>query len=398
MKRAKSTLAIIGAGLSLAASNTSTSLAKELTLGFISTLSGGVAVIGKAQVNGLMLGLENHGWKKDGDKLAGVPLKVVIGDDQAKAEVGLRLARKMVQGNKAQIIGGVLWSHVLLAIRRYVTRSGRILITTNAGPSYIAGRGCNHLLISTSFLADEAAQAMGLLMNRDKLSNVYLIAPNYQAGKDYLAGFRRTFKGKVAGQILFKVGQTDHQADLAKVRAVKPSAVFIFAPGGMGISFLKQWAASGIGKSIKLYTIHTVDYLSLRPIGKAAVGSYHINQWKADAPNERNREFVKAYLAKYKSMPSMFSVPPYDMVNLLEDALKAVHGNIDNLPNLAAAMRKVGLRSVRGDLKFNVNGILIQPWYRREVVLNEQGAPMIKGGESVMFRKDSFWKECPKKE
>jgi branched-chain amino acid transport system substrate-binding protein len=370
--------------------------AKDLTIGYISTLSGPAASLGINQVNGFKLGLEHHGWKKDGDKLSGVPTKVVIGDSQAKVDVGLRLARRMMRSDGAQIIAGVIWSNILMTIERPVTRAGRILISTNAGAAPVAGKRCNKMFVSTSFQNDEAAEAMGLLMNKDKIGKVVAMAPNYQAGKDYIAGFKRTFKGKTVGQILFKINQTDYQAEISRVRSMKPDAVFIFAPGGMGIAFSKQWVSSGIGKNVKLYTVFVVDSATLKPIGKAAVGTYHVSFWSPDLKTPRNERFVKDYVAKYKTMPAAWAADGYDAATLIADGLKAVKGNISNLPALVAAMRRGGLRSVRGDLKYNVNGFLIQPYYRREVVLNDKGVPTIKIGEQVMFRKDSYWKQCPK--
>ena len=370
--------------------------AEDLTIGYISTLSGPGAVLGVNQVNGFKLGLEHHGWKKNGDKLAGVPTKVVIGDSQAKVDVGLRLARKMMFSDNAQIVAGIIWSNLLMAIQRPVIRAGRILISTNAGAGPMAGRRCNKMFLSTSFQNDEAAEAMGVLMNKDAIKRVFVMAPNYQAGKDYIAGFEKTFKGKTIGKILFKLNQTDYLAELGRVRAANPDAVFIFAPGGMGISFMKQWFAAGMQKTVKLYTVYVVDTATLKAIGKAAVGTYHTSFWHPGLDNPRNEKFVKDYVARHKTLPAAWAANGYDVVTLIADGLKAVDGKLDDLPKLAAAMRKGGLRSVRGDLKYNVNGFLVQPYYRREVVLNDQGVPTIKGSEQVMFRKDSYWEKCPK--
>jgi branched-chain amino acid transport system substrate-binding protein len=372
--------------------------AKDLTIGYISTLSGPAASLGVNQVNGFKLGLEHQGWKKDGDKISGVPTKVVIGDSQAKVDVGLRLARKMIRSDGAQIIAGIIWSNLLMTLQRPVIRAGRILMSTNAGAAPMAGKRCSKMFVSTSFQNDEAAEAMGLLMNKDKIGKVVVMAPNYQAGKDYIAGFQRTFKGKTVGQILFKINQQDYQAEISRVRSMKPEAVFIFAPGGMGIAFSKQWVASGINKDVKLYTVFVIDSSTLKAIGKAAVGTYHTSFWSPDLDTPRNKKFVKDYVAKYDTLPAGWAADGYDAATLIADGLKRVNGNISDLPALVAAMRKGGLRSVRGDLKYNVNGFLIQPYYRREVVLNDKGVPTIKIGEQVMFRKDSYWEQCPKKQ
>jgi branched-chain amino acid transport system substrate-binding protein len=276
-----------------------------------------------------------------------------------------------------------------------VAQANRILIGTNAGPAPLAGAQCSRNFVSTALQNDEAAEAMGLLMNQDQVTNVYLIAPNYQAGKDYLAGFQRTFNGRVIDQALVKLGETDFQADLSRIRASSPEAVFGFLPGAMGIAFAKQWSASGMSERVKLYTVYTIDNLTLPAIGKAAVGTYHTNIWNPDSQNPRNLEFVKRFTAKHGRAPSMFAVTTYDAVTLIVDAVKAVGGNVDDTTALMRAMRTGGLRSIRGDLKYNVNGFLVQPYYSREVVLSPQGAPTIRGKQQVMFKKDSYGESCP---
>lgn len=372
--------------------------AQELRIGFINTLTGGAAIIGKQQVNGLKLGLEQQGWTKNGDKLGGVPMKLTIADDQRKPDVGLRAATRMVQGDKVHIVAGIIWSNVLLAVQKTVTRSKTILMSTNAGASPMAGRRCSKYFISTSFQNDQNAEAMGRLMNDEGLKNVFMMAPNYQAGKDNLTGFQRNYKGKVIGQILFKIGERDYQAHLSKVRAAKPDALFIFVPGGMGIAFMKQWAASGLGKSVKLFTVYAVDHMTLKPIGKAAVGTYHTNHWDPESKSAENQKFVKGYMAKHKAMPSFFAVQTYDAAGLIAAGVKAVKGKVDNKLALVRAMRKANYRGARGAMKYNVNGFLKQNYFRREVVLDSAGKPTIRTTGVVLAEaRDFYWRKCPAK-
>lgn len=389
--------AILAAALASSVAITAPASAQsELKIGYITTLTGGAAFLGKAQLNGFLLGLEHQGWKKNGDKFGGVPMQLITGDDQLRPSIGLDVARKMIQSDNVDIIAGIIWSNILMTVQRPVIAAKKILISTNAGAAPMAGRRCSPYFISTSFQNDEAAEAMGLLMNKEGIKNAYLMAPNYQAGKDNLAGFRKNFKGKIVGQTLFQINQKDFQAELARVRAVKPQAVFAFAPGGMGIALVKQWAASGLSKTTKLYTAYAIDNLTMRAIGKAAVGTYHTNFWGADLQTPRNEKFVKAWMAKYKSVPSMFSPAAYDAAILIADGLRATKGNFKDHLALAKAMRKNGLRSVRGDLKYNVNGFLMQPYYKRTVeILN--GKPVIVTGEVVRNTKDSYWQKCPEK-
>ncbi len=373
---------------------------KELRIGFLNTLTGGAAIIGKHQVNGFKLGLEHQGWTKDGDNLGGVPTKVLYGDDQLKPDAGRRVVDKWLKSDQVHIVAGNIWSHVLMAISRPVIRSKRILLSTNAGASPMAGKSCSPYFISTSWQNDQTPESMGQLMSKEGLKSVYLMAPNYQAGKDMLAGFKRYYKGgKVVGQSLFKVGESDYQADISKAKAAKPQALFIFAPGGMGIAFMKQWAASGAGKDIKLYTVFTVDWLTLPAIKEAAIGSFHTNYWDPNSSNPTNQKFVKDYVAKFGAMPSHFAAQSYDAPGLIAAGLKQAGKQVSdkNLLPLAKAMRRVEYASARGPYKYNVNGMPIQNFYHRAVVAGADGKPTIKTiGPVFTNQKDSYWTKCPK--
>ncbi|MCY4394521.1 MAG: ABC transporter substrate-binding protein [Rhodospirillaceae bacterium] len=386
------------AAVALAAGLAAPTQAENFRIGYLNTLSGGAAILGKSQLLGWNLGLEMEGWKKNGDKLGGVPTEIFIGDDQRKPDVGLRAVRKWLKSEKVHVVAGVIWSNILAAVQRPVTRARRIMMSTNAGWSGMAGKNCSPYFISSSFQNDENAEAMGQLMNDEGLKKVFMMAPNYQAGKDMLTGFQRTYKdGKIVGRILFKLGTRDFQAEISKVVASGADGLFIFPPGGMGVAFMKQWAASGAGKKVKLYTNYAVDYVTIKPIGKAAVGTFHTMHYGPNLKNPRNEEFVKAFVAKNKRFPGLWSVQAYDGIRKIADGLRGVKGNFKNLKNLVKVMRAQGLNSVRGQLKYNVNGFLIQPWYKRTVSLNAKGVPEISVDRMVTFKPDSYGDKCPKK-
>ena len=191
------------------------------------------------------------------------------------------------------------------------------------------------------------------------------------------------------------MNESDYQADLAKVRAVKPEAVYIFAPGAMGISFMKQWTASGLSKEIKLYSIYTIDGLTLPAIGDAALGATEASHWNPDTDNAANKKFVKDYVARFKNNPSYFAVQTYDIPGLIVKGLKATGGKTDDMFAMAKAIRKGTMDSPRGAIKFNVNGMLIQPYWRINVVKGADGKPTLKGGEKIMEQPDAYWEKCP---
>ncbi len=371
--------------------------AQELRIGFLSTTTGGGAVIGRHQVNGWRLGLEHEGWTKAGDKLGGVVTRIFEADDQAKPDVGLAAAEKFIKQEKVQIIAGIIWSSIMLPVYKVAMEAKVGIIGTNAGTSLIAGPLCNPLFISTSWQGDQPAEALGMLIRNDKVQSIYLMAPNYQGGKDLVSGVTRPLKGvKIIDTNMFKLGETDFQAEISKIRAVKPAAVFVFAPGAMGPAFVKQWAASGIGREIKLYTIHTIDGVTLPAIGEAGIGAIETIQWTHDLDNEVNKKFVKDYVAKYGHQPSNFAEQAYNAPRLIAAAVKARGGKIDDIEALMRTMRKVSFPSARGAYQYNVNGFPIQNFYKAEVIKGDDGTPrIVNRGIVIANHKDSYWEKCP---
>ncbi len=379
------TLAVVVALLAMPAA-----AAEKLKIGFINTFSGSAAVFGKHQRAGFDLAIDHLGGK-----IGGLETEVIYGDDQRKPDVAKQIADKMVKKNRVHFIVGITWSNLLLAIQKSVTRSETFLISTNAGASPMAGKLCSPYFFSTSWQNDQMPEALGQLIQSEGVKSVFAMAPNYQAGKDMITGFSRYYKGDVKGRILTKLGQKDYQAEISQVRVANPEALYIFLPGGMGIAFLKQWAASGLADKIKLYTVYTVDYLTLKPHGDAAVGTFHTNFWDPNSKNPVNQKFVADFKKKYGYMPSQFAAQAYDAPLLIDSAIKAVNGNLSDKDGIRDAMRKADFKSVRGAFKYNTNHMPIQDFYRREVVRGQDGKPKIVT-TGVIFRNhaDSYAKDC----
>lgn len=339
------------------------STASAATIGVMAPLSGPVAVVGQDQVDGFMLALEQLGGK-----LGGQPATVLKEDDQLKPEIGGQIVRKFIDKDKVDAIVGLSFSNVLMASMPRIAESGTVAIATNAGPSPVAGAGCKANVFSTAWQNDGAAEAMGKFAQDKGVKKVYLMAPNYQAGKDMMAGFKRYFKGQVVDEVYTQVNQPDYAAELAQLQAAKPDALFVFYPGGMGVNFVKQMAQAGLMKSIPLYSVFTVDGTTLPALREAAVGSVSGAMWDAALDTPENKKFVAAFEAKYKRTPSEYAATAYDAAQVLNIALaKARPG--DNKA-LAAAVKAAGseVKSVRGPFAFNNNNLPIQNYYAFETV------------------------------
>ena len=382
-------IALIAPALALAATP-GLAQDKEIRIGYINTFSGGAAVYGKHQKDGLELALDHLGWK-----MSGLDVKMIYGDDQRKPDVGRQQADKLLKKDKVHLVAGITWSNVLAAVQKRVIRAKKIIISTNAGWSAMAGKNCSPYFFTTSWNNDQTPEAMGELMNQEKLDNVFLISANYQAGKDMLTGFERTYKGKVAKRILYRLGQRDYQAEISQIRAAKPAALFGFVPGPMGIAFVKQYREAGLHEKIPFYSVFTVDYLTLGGHGKAAIGTYHTSYWNNNSDDPVNKRFIADFKKKYGYHPSMFSAQAYDMPMLVDSGVKGAKGNPNDVKAMVAAMEKADFPSTRGKFTYNTNHIPIQNFYRREVRADADGNPVIvTTGVVKENHKDSYYKEC----
>ncbi len=380
----------------LASSTPSTSLAQELRIGFLTTLTGAGAQIGQQMLNGFRLGLEHEGWNKDGDLLAGAPTRVFVSDDRFQVDVAVKEIDALITRQRVQIIAGWAWSNIAIAGRPLMLNNKVVQFSNIAGTSLLAGKQCHQYFVSSSFLADQYAEALGQVLNGDRIETVYALAPNYQAGKDMIAGFKRTYKGKVVEQSLYKLNESDFQPEISKLRAAKPAAAFFFGPGPMGVAFFKQWAASGIGAEIKLYTVAALDNLSLPTIGEAALGGVHASWWDASSTRPENENFKKSYLAQHGVLPAEYALAPYDGARMIAVATKAMGGKIDDTLALAKALRKAKVTSPRGSLTIAENGFPVQNWFKREVVRNAKGnLEIVTRQQVVETARDSFINECP---
>lgn len=362
--------------------------AKTVKVGFINTFSGNLAIFGKHQKDAVELALDHlH------HKLGGLDVQMVYGDDQAKPDVGRQVAVEMLQKDKVNFVTGIIWSNVLAAVQNVVLKSGNFMITTNAGWSHMAGKGCHPLFFSTSWNNDETPEAGGKLMMDEGIDGVFEVSVNYQAGKDMLKGFERYYKKKTVGRILVRLGQSDYQAEISQIRAANPKAIFAFLPGPMGLAFVKQARAAGL--NIPFYSAFTIDWLTLKAYGKDALGTFHTNFWDIQGKGEQNQRFVKDFVKKYGYMPSSYAAQAYDLPFMLDDAIRAVHGDLTNKKGMIAQMEKAAFPSIRGKFSYNINHIPIENFYKRAVIADKDGNPEIVT-QGIVFKdhKDAYYKAC----
>ncbi len=343
--------------------------AEPLKIGFISTLSGPSAALGIDIRDGFNLAL-----KHSGGKLGGLAVEVLIADDQMSPDVGKQLADRMLKKDKVQLLTGIVFSNVLMAAVQPILKSETFYISPNASPSVLAGAQCSPYFFSVSWPNEAQHEAMGKHVSAKKYRNVYLIAPNYPAGKDALTGFKRFYKGNVSGEVYTKLGQLDYAAELAQLRAAKPDAVYIFLPGGMGINFIKQYHQAGLSKDTPLFGPgFSADEDIIRAVGEPMLGMFNSSQWGHDLDNPQNKQFVADFQKTFARLPTVFASQGYDAAMLIDAAVRDSNGKIDDKRALRKALEAANFKSIRGKFKLNKNHFPIQAYYLRQIVKDSSG-------------------------
>ncbi len=369
--------------------------ADDVKIGFVTTLTTGAAVIGKDIQKAVDLAVEHMGGK-----MGDLDINLIYADDGFKPETGKQATDKLVKQDDVDFVAGYIWSNVLLASRKSVIDAGKFLITANAGPGPVAGKLCHKNFFSSSWQNDETPMAMGEVLNQNNVKSLYIIAPNYAAGKGMVAGVKRTFKGEVKGTDMTTwPSQLDFSAELAKAKASGAEGLFVFYPGKAGGAFMKQYQQAGLKDSLPLYTTFTVDSLSLPKFQAAnftdVLGSQFTQQWDPTLDNPQNQRFVADFKAKNGSYPSFYASQAYDAMFLIKSAVEAVNGDLSDMDGMRAAMKAANYDSVRGNYTYGNNHMPIQNYYLREVTKDADGNWTTKIVKTVYeAHQDSYAKDC----
>ncbi|RIK85452.1 MAG: ABC transporter substrate-binding protein [Hyphomicrobiales bacterium] len=360
--------------------------AEPVKVGLITTLSGGGAGLGIDARDGFLLALKNAGD-------AAAEIEVVTEDDGQKPELAVQIADKMIQSDQVDILTGIIWSNLAMAVVPGAVAQGKFYISVNAGPSALAGSQCNENYFNVAYQNDNFHEAMGQYAN-ETYRKTFIMAPNYPAGTDSLTGFKRYYKGELAGEIYTQVGQTDYAAEIAQIRASGADSLFIFLPGGMGIAFMKQYAQSGVDIPV-IGPGFSFSQDVLPAIGDAALGVKNSASWAKDLDNDASRTFVETFQAEYGRLPSIYAAQAYDTGNLIVSA--AARASVKDAAAFRAALKEAGFDSVRGKFSFNTNNHPIQDIYVREVVKEGDVLTNKIIGTAFTDHKDAYAEQCPLK-
>lgn len=376
------TLTRAGFGL-LMTTAVATAQAEDVTIGMITTLSGGGSHLGVDVRDGFMLAIEQAG-RDD--------IEVLIQDDARRPDLAKTLSNEFMQRDQVDIMTGIIWSNLAMAVVPSVVRQGTFYLSPNAGPSALAGKMCHQNYFNVAYQNDNLHGAMGAYMREQGFEAPLIMAPNYPAGTDALAGFKHLFDDEVADEIYTQLGQTDYAAEIARIRASDADSLFFFLPGGMGISFMKQWQNSGVEMPV-FGAAFSFDETIIKAVGSAAIGAMNTSQWAHDLDNAANQAFVERFRETHERTPTLYAAQGYDTARLILSALDDAHP--DDQDAFREALREADFDSVRGTFRFGSNHHPIQDIYVREVVEGEDGEPTNRlVGIAVEDIQDVYAEEC----
>jgi branched-chain amino acid transport system substrate-binding protein len=340
----------------------------KIKLGVVVTLSGPAAALGQQVRDGFALAMKDLGGK-----MGGRDVEVMVADDELKPDAAVTKVKGLLERDKVDFVVGPIFSNILQAIHRPVTESKVFLISPNAGPSTFAGKDCNPFFYVTSYQNDQVHEILGKVAQDRGYRRMYLMVPNYQAGKDSVAGFKLDYKGEIVEESYMPLNTLDFQPELSKISSQKPDALFTFMPGGLGVNLVKQYRQAGLADTIPVLSAFTVDESTLPAQQDAAVGMFGGANWAPNLDNPQNKKFVVAYEAAYNSVPGTYAFQAYDAAMLIDSAVRAVKGDLSNKDAVAAALKKADFTSLRGAFKFNNNGYPIQDFYLTKVAKRPDG-------------------------
>jgi branched-chain amino acid transport system substrate-binding protein len=356
--------------------------AEPVKVGMITTLSGGGASLGIDVRDGFMLALK---------QAANTDIELIVEDDQLKPDVAVQLADKMIQSDKVDVLTGIIWSNLAMAVVPGAVRQGKFYLSPNAGPSQLAGKDCHANYFNVAWQNDNLHEAAGAYANDAGYKKSFVLAPNYPAGKDALTGYKRFYKGELSGEVYTTLGQTDYAAEIAQIRASGADSVFFFLPGGMGIAFMKQYAQSGVDIPL-IGPAFSFDQGILQAVGEAALGIKNTSQWSKDIDNETNKAFVESFKAEYGRLPSLYASQGFDTANLLISALATA--DVKDADAFRKALEAADFKSTRGDFKFGPNHHPIQDIHVREVIKEGEVYTNKIIGTALEDHADAYAAEC----
>lgn len=359
------------AGLSLAPTGLFTPARAQSTLrvGVLASLSGVYASLGTNKVNGIKMFFNEQNLTVEGRKI-----ELIVEDDEAKPQEGLRKARKLVEQDNVDVLLGVISSAIGYGLKEYVNRVQKVWVATGAAADGIFKKANNNpYAFRASLSVYQANEPMGTWLAGQGFKKVFLTGPDYAMGREAIAAFENTFKLKGAeqvGQIFAPLGTNDFAPFLTEIKLANPDVVYASYAGSDAVRFVQQFKAFGLQNSIKLAGYgYLVEEDTFEAQGDAALGVYSGLNWGYGLDTLANKTFVEKYRKAYNAVPTVDSVAGYVGAQVVWNAFKTLGGEIPSQDALSQAILNLKIDTPRGPISFDPETRnVIQNIYIREVV------------------------------
>jgi branched-chain amino acid transport system substrate-binding protein len=344
---------VLGAALALSAgllpSFAGAATSGPLKVGLILPMSGPFASHGRQVEAAVRLYLQQHGAT-----VAGRTIEIVLKDDGGVSpDVTKRLAQELIQRDKVEVLAGFGLTPLAFAAAPVATQAKVPMIVMAAATSVIPQR--SPYIVRSGFTVPQITAPLADWAVKNKIKTVVTLVTDYGPGLDAEKTFVPRFTqggGKVIDSLRSPLRSPDYAPFLARVKDLKPDALFVFAPAGEGGAVLKQFTERGLAAAgIRL--ICTGDVLDddlMESIGAASEGVISSFHYSAAHPSPENKAYVAAFEKANKGMrPNFHSVGGYDGMQMLYQALAKTKGD-SNGEKLVAAMKGMSWTSPRGPM------------------------------------------------
>jgi branched-chain amino acid transport system substrate-binding protein len=339
--------------------------AEELRIGFIAAMTGPFAAVGKDMVDGFQLYLDQHG-----NKLGGADVKLIVEDDQAKPDVGVTKAKKLILSDKVHMfIGGIL-APTGYALAPVSTAEKTVYISSIPAADDLTQRQIDKYpyFERTGWTSSQPSHPFGEWACQQGYKKIAVVAADYAFGYEVVGGFQKSFEecgGKIIQKIWPPLGTKDFGPYLPTLKP-DADAIFSLMVGPMPLQFTKQLAAAGNTKPV-IGGGTSYDEFILPAMGDEAIGGVSPLQYSAALDTPKNAEFVKAYRAKYNKVPSYFSESNYTTAQWIDETIKKTGGKFTGPEEFIKVMSGIKLDAVRGPVSLDESRNPVQNIYIRKV-------------------------------
>jgi branched-chain amino acid transport system substrate-binding protein len=320
-----------------------------------SPLSGGQAALGEGIKLGAQLAVEK--FKGPLEKM-GYKVELVPFDDQAKPDVGVANAKNIIADKDILAVIGHLNSGVAIPSSEVYKEVDVAMISPANTNPIVTDRGYPN--VNRVCGRDDVQGLVGAEFAHAtlKIKSAYIIHDKTQYGQSIAEYFKADSEKKGAKVLGFEGTEEKSNFDpiITPIKAKNPSLIYFGGIYDQAAPFFKQAREKGI--KAKFMGPDGMDSSDLTKIaGKAVVGMYYTSAAGPASALPKAKTFVEDFKKKFGKNPEPYAAEAYDATHIALLAIEQVakSGKLSR-EDVSAAVRKVKLAGITGDISFDSKG------------------------------------------